>query len=152
MIGGNAHIKRQTKRRLERLDQEDVAYPNGGGCGGWCGVEGDRGGDIGGDDGYVEGRGCRQGGSDGEGVAEEVEARADGDRIDRGWIYSFYKFWHSPRLDGKLFRAMVGLVAGGVGVVRKKDEEREEAEYLLGFPYLSAQDTADTVGIRSYPS
>nr|GEW65106.1 hypothetical protein [Tanacetum cinerariifolium] len=27
--GGNAHIKRQTKRKLERLDQEVAVYHNG---------------------------------------------------------------------------------------------------------------------------
>ncbi|GKB98996.1 hypothetical protein Tco_0985133 [Tanacetum coccineum] len=79
---------------------------------------GDRGGDIGGDDGDVEGKGYRRGGSDGEGVAE---ARADGDRIDRGWIYLLINFGFTG-VWPENFSGEGGLVAGGGGSSPEKDE------------------------------
>ncbi|GKG41679.1 hypothetical protein Tco_0473430, partial [Tanacetum coccineum] len=57
----------------------------------------------------------------GEGVAEVVEARAGGDRIDREWIYLFINFGIAG-VWPENFSGDSGLVAGGGGSSPEKDE------------------------------
>ncbi|GJY64475.1 hypothetical protein Tco_0465935 [Tanacetum coccineum] len=56
----------------------------------------------------------------GEGVAEAVEARAGGDRIDREWIYLFINFGFAG-VWPENFSGDGGLVAGGGGSSSEKE-------------------------------
>ncbi|GKB69544.1 hypothetical protein Tco_0930956 [Tanacetum coccineum] len=130
---------------------------------------GDRGGDIGGGDGDVEGRGCRRGGSDGEGVAEAVEARAGGDRIDRGWIYLkaftsaptqyveyLAEFWYTAKaLEGS--RIWVFTPTGGVRVITTfrnaieayySDEYVESPSHAIDKPWFAELGYNGEIGLN----